>query len=221
MIKLGRENNPLVHSIIFRIKAQSLPCQADTLSDLISSVTPIHSGHTGLLLEVLYKLASRPLHWLFPLPRMPFLMTHSLANLLQTLIITSKRPSLKQHSPPPWYHSPWCIFLLCPWSILIHVSLVGSGVVALRLICPTARGNLGSPTRDQTHIPRIERQVLNHLGPEGSPKQTVLERTNTDSTWPCCRMDSRSIRCVWSPNIFKEVGRSLQIFAPPPTVPHN
>ena len=201
---------------MFRIKAQSLPCQADTLSDLISSVTPIHSGHTGLLLEVLYKLASRPLHWLFPLPRMPFLMTHSLANLLQTLIITSERPSLttfpKTALPTPLISLPLMYFSPLPMK---HPDTCFSGVVALMLICPTARGNLGSPTRDQTHIPCIERQVLNHLGPEGSPEQTVLERTNTDSTWPCCRMDSRSIRCVWSPNIFKEVGRSLQIFAPP------
>ena len=118
LIKLGRENNPLVHSIIFRIKAQSLPCQADTLSDLISSMTPIHSGHTGLLLEVLYKLASRPLHWLFPLPRMPFLMTHSLANLLQTLIITSKRPSLttfpKTALPTPLISLPLMYFSPLP-----------------------------------------------------------------------------------------------------------
>ena len=62
LIKLGRKNSPLVHSIIFKIKAHSLPCQADTLSDVTSSVTPIHSGHTGLLLGVLRKPASRPVH---------------------------------------------------------------------------------------------------------------------------------------------------------------
>ena len=62
LIKLGRKNSPLVHSIIFKIKAHSLPCQADTLSDVTSSVTPIHSGHTGPLLGVLRKPASRPVH---------------------------------------------------------------------------------------------------------------------------------------------------------------
>ena len=39
---------------------------------------------------------------------------------------------------------------------------IGSVVAEHGLSCPTACGNFSSPTRYRTHVPCIERQVLNH-----------------------------------------------------------
>ena len=55
----------------------------------------------------------------------------------------------------------------------LQLWLIGSVVVAFRLSCSGACGILVNLTRDHTHIPCIERRILNHWN-QGSPKATSI-----------------------------------------------
>ena len=57
----------------------------------------------------------------------------------------------------------------------IFISLCQILVTAHGLRCPEAYGNLSSPTRDQTRIPCIARQILNHWSTKEMPLPFITE----------------------------------------------
>ena len=59
------------------------------------------------------------------------------------------------------------------------LQLAGSVVVAHRFNCPASCGNLNSQTRDQTHVPCIARQNLNHCSTRDIPRTIFMSRESS------------------------------------------
>ena len=69
---------------------------------------------------------------------------------------------------------------------------VASLVVVCRLSCPAACRNLGSLTRDRTHIPCVGKQILNPWTARQVP-QDVYFRKGSEGPWAVSSNDGRAL----------------------------